>query len=88
MLSSGGPVYEFDADLADERLVVLGTTPEGYRLTESRLTPDGIVLERRAEAALPAAAGAPAVLLQGQVVHLAVIESIGTAAGRVVHGQR
>jgi hypothetical protein len=88
VLSSGGPVYEFDADLAGERLVVLGTTPEGYSLAEWRLTPDGIVLEKRADAALPAAAGAPAVLLKGQVVHLTVIESIGTAAGRVVHGQR
>ena len=81
------PMYEFDADLAGEQFVVLGTTPSGYSLAQWRLTAEEIVLEKHADAALAAPTGAPSVLLQAGAVHAALVEGIGTAAGRVVYGR-
>ena len=39
------------------------------------------------DAALAAPTGAPSVLLQAGAVHAALVEGIGTAAGRVVYGR-
>jgi hypothetical protein len=85
VVPTGGPLYEFDADLHDRRLVVAGISPAGYRVSELILEAEGVNIDAQSDVELAAPAGAPSVLLQGGSLDVVLIDAVGTPAAGVVH---
>ena len=80
------PMYEFDADVEGDRVVLLGTTPTGYVLTEGRLSGGGLAPVARVERHVAEALCAPAVQIGRAPVHFAVLENGNTPATAVLYG--
>lgn len=81
-------LYEFDADVEGDRIVMLATTPSGYFAIEARIAAPGVVLTARADRVLPAEVSAPAVLLMADTIHFAVITDAGRPTAAILYGAR
>lgn len=84
----GELLFEFDADLVGERVVILGTTASGLVLVGGRMEDDAFVRTERAEGHLPAPLSAPTALIVGSEVYLAVLEQAGSPGARILYARR
>jgi hypothetical protein len=77
-------LFEFDADLFEHRVALLGTTASGFMASESMMDGDALIETSRIHRHLSPPLSAPSVMIAENRLFLAVLESTGSPDARVL----
>ena len=87
-LQGAEPVYELDADVDGDRLLILGTTRAGYEVAVARFTGPSLEVVARGQEHLSSPAVAPTVLALGGAGSFALLQPAhNTSPARILQGR-